>query len=135
MNIKDVPSGEVPGDKLEWIFARQAELRAKYDVIERQKGVDVPDPLDLQTCRGQQRIKDLLFRCIEELCEASGCLKNRPWKQSEVTVDVDHFYEELADALHFYIEVCLSTGLDAKSLLQLYFKKSAVNQFRQRSDY
>jgi hypothetical protein len=135
MNIRDIEGDVPPGDLLKWIFARQQELMEKYHPLEQAKGVDAHAPVDLHTCRGQQRLKDLTYRCIEELAEATGCLKNRPWKQTEVETDVDHFLEELADAFHFFIELCLAVGLDAEGLTKLYFKKSMVNEFRQRSQY
>jgi dimeric dUTPase (all-alpha-NTP-PPase superfamily) len=130
---------EIPeGDMLQTIFDGQLELIAKYHDIEESRGALVIDPLNFGLIDSrfvQWRIKDLAFRMVEELTEATNTLKNKPWKQSEVTTDKVHFYEELADALHFFIELCITAGLSAEDLARIYHRKHAVNQFRQRSNY
>lgn len=136
MNIKDIKDKPQEGDKLDNIFATQRNLVKKYHPIETSKGIPAPSPpLNLHNCLHQQRLKDLAFRCISELIEATECLKNKPWKLTEVKTDVDHFYEEIADALHFLIEFCINAGIDSNMLYDLYFRKSEVNRFRVRSNY
>jgi len=120
------------------IFERQRELMAKYHDIEAMNGANVvPEGLhgELDDRRLQYRLKDLAYRVVEELSEATNCLKNKPWKQDAVVTDSDHFYEELADAFHFFVELCITAGLSASDLFGLYFRKSEVNKFRQRSGY
>ncbi len=138
MNIDDIDT-EAPtdGDKLENIFERQRELMARYHEIERDNGLLLYEgiPVDLHDRMGQVRIRELIRRSVEELFEASHALKNSPWKQSHVLTDERHFVEELADAFHFFIELCLAVGLDADTLYKIYFRKSEVNLFRQRSQY
>ena len=109
----------------------------RYHDIEENNGLLLYEevPIDLHDRHGQARIRELIRRCVEELFEASHTLKNSPWKVSHVLTDEDHFYEELADAFHFFIELCISVGLDSEDLYSLYFKKSEVNLFRQRSAY
>jgi NTP pyrophosphatase (non-canonical NTP hydrolase) len=139
MNVTDFDTIEIPdGDMLDTIFLAQQELIEKYHDIEKGRGALVVDPEsfgDLDYRFTQWRIKDLAFRCIEELTEATNVLKNKPWKQSEVPTDKVHFYEELADALHFYVELCITAGMDAEDLARIYHRKHAVNKFRQRSNY
>ena len=120
------------------IFERQKELMAKYHDIEQANGAIVVDPAlhgNLDNRYIQMRIKDMKQRCIEELMEAANTLKNKPWKQDTVLTDTDHFYEEIADAFHFFVELCITAGLDAGDLFKMYFLKSEVNKFRQRSGY
>jgi len=50
-------------------------------------------------------------------------------------IDEIHLKEELADALHFFIEACILIGMDAEELFDIYMRKSEVNKFRQRSKY
>jgi hypothetical protein len=130
---------ELPeGDLLKLIFEKQVELMSKYHDIEKGRGALVVDHEmfgELDHRFVQWRIKDLAFRCIEELTEATNTLKNKPWKQSEVPTDRVHFYEELADALHFFMELIITAGMDAEDLALMYLRKHAVNQFRQRSNY
>lgn len=134
MNIKDVTEEQFKEyskkDKLIAIFERQVELMKKYEKIE---GRDWWPNID--TKKGQVVLKDFAWRITEELGEAMNCLKNKPWKQTEIRTDVEHYLEELADAFHFFIELCILSGLGPTSLFNLYFKKSEVNKFRQRSNY
>lgn len=138
MNIKDVEVIEkTNGDMLEEIFEGQKKLMEKYHIIEKEIGLlqteDVP--VNLQSHLGQARLKDFAWRITEEIGEAMSCLKNKPWKKTQMETDVTHYYEELADAFHFFVELCLLSGISAKDLHELYFKKHAVNCFRQRSEY
>lgn len=137
MNIKDVKEAKLEGDnKLEAIFSKQRELEEKYHTIEKKTGALVPDlPLDLNTFHGQERTRLLIYRIAEELFEAGNCLRNKAWKESQVPCDIDHFLEEMSDAVHFLIQLYIELGLDAKDFTVLYFKKAAVNKFRQRSKY
>ena len=137
MNIKDVETPVNMGDMLCSIFRRQMELMKKYHPIEKSNGLLITEdvPVDLDDKLGQQRLKDFAWRVTEELGEAMNCLKNKPWKQTHMETDKEHFYEEIADAFHFFIELCIIAGLDAEKLYDLYFRKSEVNKFRQRSKY
>ena len=106
MNIKDIPHVKSEEDMLKAIFARQKELEEKYHDIEKGNGAHVlPLPLDIHTFGGQERARLLIYRVAEELFEAGNCLRNKAWKQSQVPCDVDHFQEELADALHFVVRL------------------------------
>lgn len=138
MNILDIET-EAPedGDRLANIFGRQTDLMNKYHEIEKGNGLLQYEgvPVDLHDRAGQARIRELIRRTTDELSEASHCLKNSPWKKSHVLTDENHFMEEIADAFHFFIELCISIGLDSESLHRLYFKKSEVNKFRQESNY
>lgn len=140
MNITDVKKelfGFVSeGDKLDLIFEIQMRLKKKYDEIESKKGLYVPSfPLDVNNTMNQEYLKSLSYRVVSELVEATECLKNKAWKQSEVLTDVDHLKEELADALHFFIEFCIVLGISPDELFELYFKKSEVNKWRQQTKY
>lgn len=137
MNILDVyeKPPEVP-DMLVAIFERQTQLMEKYHQIEKDNGHFVVDsPVDLDDRFGQARLKDMAYRCIEEISEATNCLKNKPWKTTPVLTDRMHFYEEISDAFHFFVEFCLTAGIGPEELYTLYHKKNVVNQFRQASNY
>lgn len=110
----------------------------KYERIERKNGALVVDPEQfglIDDRQVQMRLKDLAYRTVEELSEATNCLKNKPWKDSFIATDKEHFEEELADALHFFVELLITAGLSPEDVFLLYFKKHHVNQFRQRSRY
>jgi len=137
MNVDDAEKEQVVGDMLEMIFARQKELIKKYEHIEAQNNLlQTPlCPVEIDSQHGQQRLKDFAWRITEELGEAMNCLKNKPWKQTHMETDRTHYEEELVDAFHFFIELCILSGFDAQSLTEMYLKKSLVNKFRQRSQY
>jgi phosphoribosyl-ATP pyrophosphohydrolase len=139
VNVKDFEHVEIPeGDMLAMIFEGQQALIEKYHDIEKGRGAIVVEPENFGKIDNrfvQWRIKDLMQRTIEEMMEAANTLKNKPWKQSEVTTDSVHFYEEIADALHFFIEMCITAGMTAEDLARIYHRKHAVNQFRQESNY
>lgn len=138
VNIKDYEATEMTGGMLETIFSSQRNLQESYEKIERKNLPHVvPEkiPVDINSYLGQDQIKRLLFCAIIEICEAADCLKNKSWKQTMVEVDIDHFREEIADALHFFVEACILAGITASDLFSLYMRKKEVNKFRQRSRY
>lgn len=132
-----VQTNSVP-DMLATIFAGQVHLMREYDEIERRNGAVVPGPElfgQLDAREIQIRLKDLAWRITEEISEATNTLKNKPWKQTFVATDVAHFQEEVADALHFFVEFLITAGFTPESIFKMYFRKHAVNQFRQESKY
>lgn len=142
VNIKDFPNhveGFSPDiDMLRKIFDRQAELQKEYYKIERKTCPHFePEkvPVEINSYLGQDQIRQRFFWTIIEIGEAVDCLKNKPWKQTMVETDVEHFREEVADALHFFVEACILAGITAPDLFSLYMRKSEVNKFRQRSKY
>lgn len=64
-----------------------------------------------------------------------NCLKNKPWKQSQMLTDVSKFNKLLFDEFKAFINLCKVTGFNEKSLYDMYIRKNQVNQFRQRSNY
>lgn len=136
MNINDIET-EAPedGDWLQNIFNRQQELEDRYSKIEAANGYPPPTSGNLDDPAWQRYFKDGAYRCVEEISEATNCLKNKPWKSTPVLTDKQHFLEELADGFHFYVRMFLLAGLSAEDVYKLYFKKSEVNKFRQESNY
>lgn len=137
MNITDTDKTQkIEGDMLIAIFKKQMELELKYNAIEKANGEHVPDiPLDPHTFEGQRRLRAIIYRITEELYEAGNCLRNKAWKTSQVPCDVDHFVEEISDAVHFVIQLYIELGLTAEDFANLYFRKAKVNGFRQQTRY
>ena len=140
-NLAEEYRSRVGGDRLEAIFARQTDLEVEYHPIEeRNVGHSLPSAFgnlaDIDNPEMQRRLKEIAYRIVEELSEATNTLKNgKPWKNTHVKTDVDHFLEETVDAFHFFVEFCLAAGINARTLFQIYMDKSSVNQFRQESNY
>jgi hypothetical protein len=152
LNITDVvvdapeANPNITRDRLWLMLQRQWELERKYRPMEAGKGffqqfpMPADDfPVDLSNEYAQIMIKDAMERIIEELMEAANTLKNKPWKNTHVDTDEMHFFEELADAWHFFLRLWLitcGTPDDAvRMIYSLYFKKSEVNKFRQNTNY
>lgn len=120
------------------IFAGQRGLMDTYEDIERRNGAVVVEPEffgEVDDRKVQMRLKDLAWRVCEELSEATNTLKNKPWKQTFVATDIPHFQEEVADALHFFVEFLVTAGFTPETIFKTYFRKHAVNEFRQESKY
>lgn len=141
MNIIDILAKEEPPQTqvglLEDMFAMQARLEEKYAPIEHARGLRwiEQQTADLDDAKGQLQVKDQVFRIITELIEMTETLKNKPWKQTQMPTDKNHFYEELSDSFHFFLGLCLMVGLTPQDLFRIYFAKHQVNEFRITSNY
>lgn len=118
MNITDVQTShqnEPIFDRLGAIFNRQDELARKYHPIEDANGLlQTHDyPINLHDSKGQARLKDFAWRTTEELMEAVDALANEG--------PSIHVYEELADSLHFLVEMMLIAGITRKDVHYFIF--------------
>lgn len=111
MNIKDFKAPDAPAelaDIMSLIFDRQMELVVKYQQIEQ---LPTP-PISLHTQNGNRIIRDFAWRTTEELAESFEA-----WhKHDDETVAEMHALEELADAMHFWVELCIYSGVTAAQL-------------------
>lgn len=110
MNVEDITVNKnelTVEDKLTAIFEHQHKLAKKYGHIELKSGlVQTTDfPVDINSAKGQARLKDFAWRVTEELTEATECLVSTTMKM--ISISVPHFQEELIDALHFLVEMNL----------------------------
>lgn len=71
---------------------------------------------------------------VMDLGMMCNCLKNKPWKQTNMITDKEHFHHQLCNVWVDYIQL-LSTQMNATEIAMVYLKKSQVNKFRQRSGY
>lgn len=119
-------------DMLDDIFLRQHAFMGmlkEHDIL--------PEwPVDLTTKPGQRLIKEFIFNAIEELAEASFTLKNKAHKVSDDRkVDIDHFKEELGDALAYFVEICILAGFTADEIHKEYLRKNLIVQKRLGDGY
>ena len=119
-------------DRLKEIFRLQEEFMELLKLNDR-----LPEwPIDLTTKFGQRQIKEGIFNMIEELAEASFTLKNRAHRVTDASdVDIDHYREELADALAYFIKVCIMSGISADDLFVEYRKKNDIVKERLSRGY
>ena len=101
MNIEDSEHKDEKDvkDPMKLVFEKQLELAKKYKEIEK-----LPDwPLQLDLAEHQKIVKDFKQRGMEEVAEAiEGYRKG----------EMEHFREELIDALHFFVELNILVGKD-----------------------
>ena len=80
-----------------------------------------------------------IYHAAAEYTVATGltcnCLKNKPWKQSQVLTDEQYFRSKLIEEFNAFIRLCFTAGLDDRKLYDMYIRKNQVNHFRQKSNY
>jgi len=72
---------------------------------------------------------------VTRLAVTMNCLKNKPWKQSQMMTDTLYFNINLAKTWIAFIQLCIVAEISPTDLYDLYSRKRQVNQFRQRSRY
>ncbi|MDO4564895.1 MAG: dUTPase [Clostridia bacterium] len=105
-------------DKLERIFAMQKLLD---DDIQQKRELDFSYEVWMQ--------KDILAT-MDELTELLNELNYKWWKNPK-PLDNEAICEELADVLHFFISMCIRSGMDADKLFAVYSGKNKENFDRQ----
>lgn len=125
MNIDDVSEvGEIPDDIWTEIFNHQRALEIKYNPIESRNGFWVPFDIafeaqcNLDDPQLQNWIKNKFWRVTEELAEAIEEYPHYPGWKTRWNTDhvVRHHFEELADALHFFVAVSLVIGVNPAAI-------------------
>lgn len=103
-------------DKLEDIFARQAFYVASLREIYLRNGFTIhacPMPWHINDRLMQEEFRLLAWRFTEEIIEAVEVvdkgIRNIP--------ALNDYHEEVADALHFFVELCLATDITPAILL------------------
>lgn len=102
-------------NRLEMIFDKQKELMEKYHDIEVANGlVQTEDvPVEINSRRGQARLRDFAWRFVEELGEAMDAYFVL---QGELHPDVE---EEFVDALHFLTEFTILAGVESHEVIRI----------------
>lgn len=99
-------------DRLAQIFERQAEYLKSLRPIYRQNNFSLhaaPWPLDFQDRHCQEEFRLLAWRFTEEMVEAMETFENLAPRLA--------YHEEISDALHFLIELCIATGISYTDLI------------------
>lgn len=104
-------------DKLDQIFQHQRRFQESLKVT-----FDI-DYLRVMTLA-------LIVETAEMIQEAPW----KPWKKNQEYHN-DKLKEELADMLHFFINLCLASGMDSNTLFNQFMRKNQINFDRQKSDY
>jgi len=113
-------------EKLDSMFEMQKALMLNYGYT---------GPVDIDTKEGQNKIREVMFFLTHELFEASEWMKMKPWRQTLVKTDIPAFMEEIADVMHFYLELCIYLGIDSHKLYEMYQNKVFKNIKRIEDKY
>lgn len=106
-------------DKLEVIFEYQR--RFDTELAERRGLTDVPM---------EQWIQKETLAMLSELAELIDEVNFKWWKNPK-PVDENKVKDELVDILHFFVSMCLKTGMNAEELHRRYLEKNKENFARQ----
>lgn len=106
-------------DKLENIFRYQSMFDTE---LAQKRGLD--------NISMEEWIQKETLAMLSELAELIDEVNFKWWK-NEKPVDKDKVKEELVDILHFFVSMCLKTGMDADELHQRYLDKNKENFARQ----
>ncbi len=113
-------------DHLADIFARQADLSVFYRE-QRAGGFYSLAPMD-RTLMWTRAI-------VHECCELDDELNWKPWKNGRPLDETRAArLDEMADILHFFVQLALDQGFTADEMYAAYLRKNAANRERQRSD-
>jgi NTP pyrophosphatase (non-canonical NTP hydrolase) len=72
-------------------------------------------------------IRDVVLCATDELHEVLGEVNWKPWKDKRGIKDHDKYREEMADVLHFILDLYLAAGLTGKDIVNDYLSKNAEN--------
>ena len=106
-------------DKLDTIFHWQNKFDT--ELMERRGLQDIPM---------EEWIQKETLAMLSELAELISEVNFKWWKNKK-EVDPGAVKEELVDILHFFVSMCLKTGMDAEELCARYMEKNKENFNRQ----
>ena len=136
MNILDIDEKQVRerlkkyGDLLKALYGEVESLNKLYSDV-----YDTSPSVNIYSKEGQKKIKWTIYCLTEELYELANILKNRPWVQTEVEIDINKLYDELADTTIFFIVLCQQLGVTPEMLVDIVIRKVIVNEHRINSGY
>jgi dUTPase-like protein len=113
-------------DMLSDIFWRQAELAGFYREMR---------PDGFYSWPPQERCTTWTRAIVHECCELDNELNWKPWKNARaLDANREERLYEMADILHFFVQLALDQGFSAEELHVAYIAKNDENRRRQQSD-
>ena len=113
-------------------FLTEMTILTGYDISEKHT---LKELIEQGTYRDCYTLNDLVSDHVMYLGMMCNCLKNKPWKQTMMKTNKENFYKHLELVWVNYIAILTSQDLTEQEILDIYFRKSQVNKFRQRSNY
>jgi hypothetical protein len=90
--------------------------------------------ISFEECTSSESIFKRVFEVNKWMGITMNCLKNKPWKQTQYPTDKKKFNLHLLNAFKAYI-ILMLYFMKPLEILDFYFRKSKVNQFRIESNY
>ena len=112
-------------------FLTEMTILTGYDLPEY---TTLKDLIEEGSYRDCYSLNDLVSDHVCYLGMMCNCLKNKPWKQTNMLTDKNEFLKRLKCVWNDYFSI-LSIVLPPEGIVDVYLKKSQVNKFRQRSNY
>lgn len=116
----DICRIQMSQDMLHRIFEKQKQLQRKLGTY--------PKPFN------EQYIKDMTLAAIVELTEILNETPWKPWKKNQ-ELNSQRYKEEIADLMHFVINLCIVARIEPDELYRLYMDKNKVNIERKQGGY
>lgn len=104
------------------------------DVIWDNLEDDTLNTLYEQNLGNVNSFEEIISFLVMDLGMMCNCLKNKPWKQTNMITDKEEFCNKLRLVWNDYFCI-LSKHYLQDEIVDIYLKKSQVNKFRQRSNY
>lgn len=131
-SVKEGFAAMRPYDKLVQMFSQQE----RFMQLLQEKRNFPAFPVDLTSKAGQKFLKTISYECADELHEARQHLKNKDHRATHIKdIDREAYVEELVDALHFFFEIVIASGISVDELYEAYIKKGEINVQRINGDY
>lgn len=117
-------------------LAKMMEQQEKFMRLLQEKRGFPSFPVDLTSKTGQKFLKTISYECADELHESRQHLKNKDHRATHIKdIDREAYVEELVDALHFFFEIVIASGISVDELYDAYIKKGDINVNRINNDY
>jgi NTP pyrophosphatase (non-canonical NTP hydrolase) len=112
------------GHGLDFLLEMQGEIEDLWG-----RRVDPTDPEAVS-----QYIRDTILCTTDELHEVLGEVHWKPWKDKRGIKDIENYREEMADVLHFILNLYLAAGLNGRDIVLDYMSKNYANRERRQSE-
>jgi len=75
-------------------------------------------------------VRDVVLCATDELHEVLAEVHWKPWKDKRGIKDISKYREEMADVLHFILDLYLAAGLTGQDIVTDYIAKNTENLLR-----
>lgn len=79
--------------------------------------------------------EEFYLNAFTSLAKIGNCLKNKPWKQSQMQTDRQYMYSKIKEFSEWFMFIFFHNNFSINNIFNIYSRKSQVNQFRQNTNY